>query len=77
MDKGTVVRTVALAIAWINMVLVKYDMQPIPVVDEESIATGLAFFMSVWAWFKNNYITARGKEQKEVLQEVGLIKEDK
>ncbi|WBX78691.1 phage holin [Virgibacillus salarius] len=28
---------------------------------------------SVWAWFKNNYVTVKGKKQKEVLQANNLI----
>ncbi|WP_019377657.1 phage holin [Virgibacillus halodenitrificans] len=74
MDKGTVVRTVALGIAWLNALLVQYGLQPIPVLDEESIAYGLAFLASVWTWFRNNYITATGKKQKEELQKKNLTR---
>ncbi|WP_235819837.1 phage holin [Alkalihalobacillus trypoxylicola] len=45
--------------------------------DEESVAYGLAFIVSVWTWFKNNYVTAKGRQQKEVLVEQGLTKGDK
>ncbi|MCG3418955.1 phage holin [Oceanobacillus jordanicus] len=74
MDKGTIVRTVALAIAWINALLAQYGLQPIPVLDEETIAYGLAFLASLWTWFKNNYITLKGKQQKKVLQRNNLTK---
>ncbi|WP_017795195.1 phage holin [Oceanobacillus kimchii] len=74
MDKSTIIRTIALAIAWINMLLSNYGLQPIPVVSEEIIAEILAGVATVWAWFKNNYITARGKSQKEVLKRNSLIK---
>lgn len=74
MDKGTVIRTIALAIAWINALLVQYGLQPIPVLDEETIAYGLAFLASLWGWFKNNYITLKGKQQKIVLQRNNLTK---
>ncbi|WP_121614807.1 phage holin [Virgibacillus halodenitrificans] len=74
MDKGTVIRTIALGIAWLNALLVQYGLQPIPVLDEESIAYGLAFLTSVWTWFRNNYITATGKKQKEELQKKNLIR---
>ncbi|WP_117161351.1 phage holin [Paraliobacillus sp. X-1268] len=74
MDKGTVVRTIALAIAWVNALLAQYGLQPIPVIDEESIAYGLAFLASVWTWFKNNYVTIKGKQQREQLRKNGLAK---
>ncbi|WP_164670975.1 phage holin [Virgibacillus doumboii] len=74
MDKGTVVRTMALAITWINVVLANYGLQPIPVLDEEAISYGLAFIASVWTWFKNNYVTAKGGLQKKALQAQGLAK---
>ncbi|SHH91753.1 phage holin [Virgibacillus chiguensis] len=74
MDKGTVVRTIALAIVWINAVLVNYNLQPIPLLEEEVIAYGVTFIVSVWTWFKNNYITLRGRQQKEVLQRSNLTK---
>lgn len=74
MDKGTVVRTVALVIVWINMVLTNYDLQPIPVVSEDFIAMILAGAVSAWTWFKNNYITWKGRQQKEVLQKNYLTK---
>ncbi|AUJ24217.1 phage holin [Virgibacillus dokdonensis] len=74
MDKGTVVRTIALAIVWVNAVLVNYNLQPIPLLEEEVIAYGVTFIVSVWTWFKNNYITLRGRQQKEVLQRSNLTK---
>lgn len=72
MDKWTIVRTVAFALAWINTILAKYGLQPIPVLDEETIALGLALVASIWAWFKNNYITAKGRKQKQALERNGL-----
>ncbi|GLO66118.1 phage holin [Oceanobacillus kimchii] len=74
MDKGTIIRTIALGIAWANMLLSNYGLQPIPVVSEDIIAEILAGFATVWAWFRNNYITFKGKKQKQVLQEEGLTK---
>lgn len=74
MDKGTIIRTVALAIAWVNMLLSNYGLQPIPVVSEDIIAAILAGAATVWTWFKNNYITWKGKQQKEVLQKNYLTK---
>lgn len=74
MDKGTIVRTVLLALTWINVFLQQNDLQPVPYLDEEQISLGLALVVSIWAWFKNNYITLKGKKQKEVLKQKGLSK---
>ncbi|MCT1901877.1 phage holin [Oceanobacillus sojae] len=73
-DRGTVIRTIALVIVWINMVLTNYGLQPIPVVSEDIIAEILAGVVTVWTWFKNNYVTVKGKQQKQVLQQNQLIK---
>jgi SPP1 family holin len=69
---GTVVRTVALVIVWMNVLLQQNGMQAIPVLSDEEIALGLTFVVSVWAWFKNNYITAKGKAQQQALKRQGL-----
>ncbi|MCT1577941.1 phage holin [Oceanobacillus kimchii] len=74
MDKSTIIRTIALAIAWINMLLSNYGLQPIPVVSEDIIAEILAGLATVWAWFKNNYVTLKGKRQKDVLLQNNLTK---
>lgn len=74
MDKGTVVRTVSLIIVWINVWLEQVGLNAIPVVSEETIALGLTTIVSIWTWFKNNYITLKGKQQKDVLQRQGLTK---
>lgn len=72
MDKGTIVRTIILVIAWINAFLSSNGYEVIPVVGEDQVALGLAAVVSVWTWFKNNYITAKGKRQKEELEKKGL-----
>jgi SPP1 family holin len=77
MDKGTVVRTVLLAITWINVILTQAGLYEIPAVSEEQIALGMTFIISVWTWFKNNYITAKGKRQKRVLEQHDAVADDK
>ncbi len=74
MDKGTVIRTVSLVIVWLNVWLEQAGLNAIPILSEETIALGLTTIVSVWTWFKNNYITWRGKRQKEVLDRNGLTK---
>ncbi|MDH6595877.1 phage holin [Bacillus aerius] len=84
LDKGTVIRTVLLLIALINQFLVMFGKTPLPL-DEESVnnladvlyvavSTLFTTFMTLVAWFKNNYVTDKGKLQKEVLKQKGLTK---
>ena len=74
MDKGTIVRTVLLVLAWVNAFLSSNGYETIPVVSEDQVALGLAAIISVVSWFKNNYVTAKGKKQLELLQRAGLTK---
>ncbi|MBR0581026.1 phage holin [Bacillus safensis] len=83
-DKGTVVRTVLLFIALINQALIMFGKPVLPI-SEDQVNTltetlYLAFSMvftlvtTLVAWFKNNYVTDKGKLQKEILKEKGLTK---
>jgi SPP1 family holin len=74
MDTMTKVRTTALVITWVNMILSHYGLQPIPFVSDEDISMVLAGISTVYAWFYNNYVTAKGKRQKEVLRINNLTK---
>ncbi len=77
MDKKTFIRTAVLVVALINQVLVTTGLNPIPGTEEvwgEVISTAITIGASAWAWFKNNYVTATGKKQKEVLNRNGLTK---
>lgn len=77
MDKGTLIRTVVLVIALTNQFLVTAGLNPIPGSETlwgevvTMIFTGIA---AAVAWFKNNYITFKGKQQKQVLKQNQLIK---
>ncbi|MFD1361550.1 phage holin [Lentibacillus salinarum] len=72
MDKGTVIRTAALAVALMNHVLVMFGKSPLPV-DAEMVEQAISFIFilvtSIWTWFKNNYVTKTGQKQKEILIE--------
>lgn len=72
MNKGTIIRTIALFITWANVALEQAGLHAIPVLSDEEIALGITFVVSVWAWFKNNYLTAKGKKQREYLENKGL-----
>ncbi|PIK28340.1 phage holin [Bacillus pumilus] len=83
-DKGTVVRTVLLFIALINQALIMFGKPVLPI--EEDQVTSLAdtlylagsmiftIVTTLMAWFKNNYVTPKGQQQKEVLKQKGLAK---
>ena len=77
MDKGTVTRTIILVIALVNQFLVSFGLYEIPGTEQEQTAviSGVFTFVAAGiAWFKNNYVTAKGKKQKEVLKKEGLTK---
>lgn len=68
-DKGTIIRTVLLALALLNQSLVLAGYSPLPFEDAqvEVFLTGaFTAVTALWAWFKNNDITrkARGKAVK-------------
>ncbi|ASN69134.1 hypothetical protein 7F23_21 [uncultured Caudovirales phage] len=77
MDKGTVIRTLVLFVALINQFLVSFGLYEIPGTAEEQTAllsTVFTIVMAIIAWFKNNYVTAKGKKQKELLVAHNLAK---
>ncbi|WP_026570554.1 phage holin [Sediminibacillus sp. JSM 1682029] len=77
MDKGTWIRTVVLALALVNQVLVMFSKSPLPIdneMAEQITASIFTVVTSVYAWFKNNYVTEKGKQQRDVLRQNGLSK---
>lgn len=75
MDKGSLIRTVLLAIALINQLLVAFGISPLPLGDdilELFISTTYTVVIALITWWKNNYISKRGQAQKKVLQDNGL-----
>ncbi|MCY8002486.1 phage holin [Bacillus haynesii] len=83
-DKGTVVRTVLLFIALVNQTLIMFGKAALPISEDQvntladaMYLTGSTIFTIVTtlvAWYKNNYVTGKGKQQKEVLKQKGLTK---
>ncbi len=77
MDKGTLIRTIVLFIALVNQFLVSFGLYEIPGTEEEQTAFISAVFTAIAgtiAWFKNNYVTSRGKKQKDLLVAHNLAK---
>jgi len=76
-DKGTAIRTIVLAIALVNQFLAAFGLTEIPGTTDEQILVISTIFTAASAavaWFKNNYVTTKGKKQKEVLKKNGLTK---
>ena len=65
MTAGTLVRTVMLVVALLNLVLTSFGKNPLPFSDEQ-IYTGLSALVTVAAalaaWWKNNSFTAAAIE---------------
>ncbi|MBY7143816.1 phage holin [Virgibacillus sp. NKC19-3] len=80
MDKGTIIRTIALLVALINQILVLFDKSPLPIDSvfvEQFFSVLFTVIASLIAWFKNNYVTKKGQRQKEALLEKGLTRPKK
>lgn len=70
---GTIARTVILALALINQVLVAKGKSPINISDENIntlISTGFTIVASVLAWWKNNSFTKEAIKADEVLRDL-------
>ncbi len=83
-DKGTVIRTVLLFMALINQALILFGKPILPISEDQVtslaetlyLASSMIFTIvtTLMAWFKNNYVTDKGKQQKEILKQKGLAK---
>ena len=60
--KGTAIRTVVLALALINQLLVSFGYSPLPIGDEEmteTLSTIFTLVAALIAWWKNNSFTQK------------------
>lgn len=72
MDKASVSRFAFLIVAVVNAVLNLLGFQTIPdefVNDVVAVISGAYFIYVAW---KNNYLSKKGKAQKETLEKAGL-----
>ncbi|MGU9502771.1 phage holin [Bacillus paralicheniformis] len=84
LDKGTVIRTVLLFIALVNQTLIIFGKSALPISEDQVNTLADALYLAsstiftivttLVAWYKNNYVTGKGKQQKEVLKQKGLTK---
>ncbi|MCY8977989.1 phage holin [Bacillus halotolerans] len=83
-DKGTVTRTVLLLLALINQSMLMFGKSPLDIEEEQVnqladalYSAGSVIFTigtTLAAWFKNNYVTEKGKKQRDLLKENNLTK---
>lgn len=72
-SKGTIIRTVILAVALINSILTACGLNPLPFSDEliyEVISVVFTVVASAVAWWKNNSFTKNAIKADEVLKEL-------
>ncbi|OLQ57908.1 phage holin [Bacillus licheniformis] len=84
LDKGTVIRTVLLLVALINQTMLMIGKSPLDIQEEQVnqladalYSAGSVIFTigtTLAAWFKNNYVTEKGKKQRDLLKENNLTK---
>jgi SPP1 family holin len=72
MDKASLTRMIVLVITLINAVLNIMGYETIPVEFGEQVSAIVLVLVGLWTAWKNNYISQRGKSQKEVLEQNGL-----
>jgi len=71
------IRTIVLALALVNQFLVAAGYHPIPGTQElwgEILSSIFTIVAALAAWFKNNYVTYKGKKQRQILVKHQLLK---
>ena len=69
---GTIARTIILALALVNQILVVNGIQAIPIEDEDInllVSTAWTVVASVVAWWKNNSFTKKAIEADKIRKE--------
>lgn len=65
-DRGTIIRTILLALALLNQSLVLAGYSPLPFADAqvELFLTGaFTVVTALWSWFKNNDVTRKARKK--------------
>lgn len=73
--KQAIVRLVVLGILLANQSLMLYGWNPLPFSEEqiyEGVSTVATIGVAVWAWFKDNPVTKKGKHNDKFLKQRGL-----
>ena len=72
-SSGTIARTIILALAFLNQILVVCGVNPLPIEDaqiELLVSTAWTVIAAVWAWWKNNSITKSALKADEYLKDL-------
>lgn len=67
----TIIRTSVLALALMNQILSVTGKSPLPIEDaqiEALVSAGMTLAAAVWAWWKNNSVTAAARQADEYLE---------
>lgn len=72
MDKASITRLIIALLTAANTVLTALGYPVIPDDLINSIVIIAGFIFEAYAMWKNNYISKKGRKQKEVLEKVGL-----
>jgi len=67
-DKASIARYVVLVVAVVNALANLVGYQTIPDETTNQIVAALSAVVFLWAGWKNNYLSSKGKQQKEVLK---------
>jgi len=67
-DKASIARYAVLVVAVINAVANLIGYQTIPDETTNDIVAALSAVVFLYTGWKNNYLTSKGKQQKEVLK---------
>lgn len=70
-ETGTIIRTVVLVIALINMALTAFGKNPLPFSDDEvysGVSALITVIASLVAWWKNNSFTTHAVEADDILK---------
>lgn len=72
-NKASIIRYVGLVLVIVNAVLTMFDMPVIPTEHADIISAALVTIVGLYAGFRNNYLTKRGKSQAEELARQNLL----
>lgn len=72
MDKGSITRYTLLVVAVVNAVLNLLGYQTIPDETTNDLIAITSGVVMLWAGWKNNYLSKKGRAQKEAIKINGL-----
>lgn len=79
MDKMTIARTAALALALINQLLASFGYSPLPFDEQQvevAVSSTLTAAAAVWTWWKNNSVTKEAQEADDIMKQKKAAKKE-